>query len=105
MSGQMGARRYAAESLLGLAAVAARASLPEAAVRLRSISLAFHNAFGARLNPAEERVDERFLADLRQRVPPDDQTPEQSTTLEDATAYATEVVEAIRLASAPPRRP
>jgi predicted ATPase len=103
MSGQMGARRYAAEALLGLAAVAARASLPEAAARLRSISLAFHDAFGARLNPGEERVDKRFLADLRQRVPPDDQTPEQSTTLEDATAYATEVVETIRLGSAPPR--
>jgi hypothetical protein len=103
LSGQMGARRFAAEALLGLAAVAARASQPEAAARLRSISFAFHDAAGVALNAAEERVDQRFLADVGQRIPPDRQIPERSTTLEDATAFAAEVVETIRSGSTPSR--
>ena len=103
-SAQMGARRYAAESLLGLAAVAARASLLDAAARLRSVSLAFHEASGAPLNLAEQRVEERFLANVRDRVPVAGDARAPSMSLDDAVAYAATVAATIREPRAQPIR-
>jgi hypothetical protein len=96
LSAEMGARRYAAEALLGLAAVAAKASHREVAARLRAMSLAFHRASGAPLNPAEQRLEDRFLADLQERAASTGEPGARLTSLDDAAAYAADVVETVR---------
>src|SRR4029079_14068245 len=93
---QIGSRRIAAESLLGLAAVAARASEIEAAAGLRSMSFALHDACQAPLNTVEQVVEERFLSEIRDGDPTAGEPAARLSSLEDAAAYAAEVAAAIR---------
>ena len=95
-STQMGSRRLAAESLLGLAAVAARASDLETAARLRSMALDFHKACQAPLNAVEQRVEERFLGKVREKSSAPEEPLARLASLDDAAADAAEVVAAIR---------
>jgi predicted ATPase/Tfp pilus assembly protein PilF len=57
-------QRVVAESLLALAAIAARAAMNDEAVRLWEASLEIHRACGAALNLAEERIESRYLSAL-----------------------------------------
>jgi hypothetical protein len=90
LSVPLGAKRIAAESLLGIAALAARNSNDADAARLRAMSLAIHDACGVAFNPAEERLEKRFLAGLG--APPHE-TLAKPATLEDAAKYAAEIAE------------
>lgn len=57
------------------------------------MSLAIHVACGAALNPAEERLEEQFLAGLGAR--PHEGFAKQMT-LDDAAKYAAEIAEPLR---------
>jgi len=96
LSAPMNAQRPAAESLLALAAVAARASRVDEAVHLRGASLALHEACGAPLNPAERRIEERYLAMLGEPALSAGAAAGRSMTLDDAATYASELAATIR---------
>ncbi len=95
-SAQIGSRRLAAESLLGLAAVAARASLVEAATRLKSISLALHEECHAPLNAVERRLDERFLIPITDRGAADAESAPRPRGLDEVVAHALSVAATIK---------
>jgi predicted ATPase len=96
---EMDARRLAAEALLGLAAVAAKASHCDVAARLRATSLAFHEASGTPLTPAEQRLEDRFLLDLKEQAVPTGEPGAPITSLHNAAAYAADFVATVRSAS------
>jgi len=95
LSAVVGAQRPGAESLLGLAAVAARASRAEAAGCLRGVSLALRDACGASPGPVEERIEKRFLSTMGDSVRIAGEATGRSMTLRDAADYAIELADTI----------
>ena len=59
------------------------------------MSLAFHRASGAPFNPAEQRLEDRFLADLPEWPASTGEPGARPTSLDEAAAYATDVVATI----------
>jgi predicted ATPase len=95
LSALVGAQRPGAESLLALAAIAARASRFEEAGRLRGASLAIRDACGGRLTTVEGRIEERFLSGLDESVRIAGEAAGKSVTLGEAAKYALELSETL----------
>jgi predicted ATPase/class 3 adenylate cyclase len=85
----------AAEALFGFAALAARASRPDAAARLRDASLALHEAAAGPVGEIELRMQERFLTKIGP-IPANGDAAGQPMTLDEAAAYAMELAAELR---------
>jgi predicted ATPase/class 3 adenylate cyclase len=96
LSAPMRAQGPVAEVLLGLAAVAARASHVEAATRIRGASLGIHATSGLPRTAAEQRIDERFFDDLGESALSSGETAGRAMSLDDAAAYALDIAGEIR---------
>jgi tetratricopeptide (TPR) repeat protein len=80
----------AAEALFGNAALAARASCPDGAARLRHAALALHEVAAGGVSEIELRIQERFLAGIGP-IPDNAAVAGRPMTLDEAAAYALEV--------------